>query len=102
MATTGTLKHLAKHLRDEDAARQLLERLRWPRWRCLPPLRDRQALQARPEGRLDEAGPPWRLQVPGLPQAVHRDGRDDHGAEPHPALDLAPRLPPHVVEQEGL
>ena len=28
---------------------------------------------------------PWRLQVQGLPQAVHRDGRHRHGAQPDPA-----------------
>ena len=36
MATTGNLKHLAKHLRDEEAARELLERLRWPNGTVCP------------------------------------------------------------------
>ena len=78
-----------------------------PRASRNPPMAARPGLPAlRRHGRPDyqaprQDHPPRRLQVQGLPQALHRHGRHGHGAVAYPAVQVGPGGAPHGVEQEG-
>ena len=70
---------------DDNAAREHLEKLLWPHGPACPRCGVMGDRITKLTGQEHSA---WRLQLQRLPQAVYRDRRHRHGAQPYPAGEM--------------